>query len=161
VLTLVREVDDAVGIAFALETLGRLRVRQGHLAEAVELFTQVLEIAREHDSRDLVGRALFRLGDLYGRLGDRSRSASHVIEAVAVFDRIGAPVWQARAREALGRLHAAAGDAVAAAEVRQAALRLLATAEPGIDAELSKRIDAQLRNAGIDADQPQGVSPPV
>lgn len=90
-----------------------------------------LRPAEMYDSRDLTGRALYSRGEIHRRMGDPARAATLITEAVEVFDRLGSPVWLARAGEALGRLHAAAGDPEAAAAAWQAALRAVGTAEAG------------------------------
>ncbi len=106
--------DAALGLApeqaFARYELGNIRQWQGELDEAVRLYRQVVEQARQADEPNLQGVALTQLGVIAWRRGQLDRAREYNEQALANFIRADHPLNQAYARGNLGIFAASAGD---------------------------------------------------
>ena len=68
------------------------------LTAALALHDQVSELPAER------GRTLIALGVVQRRLKQRRAARTTLTQAVSIFERIGAPLWAARARAELNRI---------------------------------------------------------
>jgi tetratricopeptide (TPR) repeat protein len=85
--------------ANVLHNLGDVRLRQGQLDVAEELFAQGETIAADAGARGLVAECRWGLAQVAWRRGDRRRCATLASEAADLFERLGESERAAEARE--------------------------------------------------------------
>ncbi len=85
------ELGNRLGQAEALNRLGELAMRTSASGQSRELHTQALGIAREVSSAFEEARALEGIGRSYLHNGDRDQAAEHLLQAVAIYERLGVP----------------------------------------------------------------------
>ena len=107
---------DALGHAFARSLLGGVYVSQGRYDEAAALFAANEAYFRDnpalHDAGrdDFLAHARFHLGVIAWVQGDDARARSLLRDAVALYDRAGAPADAIDPLRYLGLIACAAGD---------------------------------------------------
>jgi tetratricopeptide (TPR) repeat protein len=84
-----RAAQDTFHEASALGNLGFLLLLKGRYEEAIYWFSQVIPLARQHDSRSLLALTLDNLGWSWFRLGEVDRAQSYFNESNALFARMG------------------------------------------------------------------------
>ena len=97
---------------------------QGDFDEARRAVEEALVAHREIDVPFDRARTLLAAGQLRRRSGERRAAREALTEARDIFRRLGAPLWERRAGDELGRIpiRRAAGDRLTEAEARVAAL---------------------------------------
>ena len=112
--------------------LGDLETAEQQLTEALDLLDQVSLQPLER------GRTLLVLGGIQRRRKQRAAARATLLEAAAIFDRIGAPLWAVRVRSELGRIsgRAARLGELTAAESRVAELVARGRSNREVAAEL-------------------------
>jgi DNA-binding CsgD family transcriptional regulator len=103
---------------------GLLAAQEGDLDEAVSSFREALGFHAEVELPLDRGRTLLALGVARRRAKRRREARETLVEALAVFERIGAVIWAERTRTELSRIsgRAASPGALTPAEERVAAL---------------------------------------
>jgi len=119
-----RRAGKAITLAPALRCRALVLAAQGKLDESRGSLEEALV---EHERVDMpFSRARTRLvhGQVLRRLGERRAARDALEQARSTFERLGAPLWEERAREELARLpiKRASGSALTAAESRVAEL---------------------------------------
>jgi ATP/maltotriose-dependent transcriptional regulator MalT len=90
--------------AVAARSRGLLASARGDLDGALAAFEQSLEHQAEHATPVEQGRTLLALGQLLRRRKERRASRAALQEALAVFERVRAPLWAKRAESELARV---------------------------------------------------------
>jgi len=124
-----RELDRVWALATGARCRGLLMAAQGDLSGALAAFERAL---REHERVDMPferARTLLCLGTVQARARKRAQARQTLGEAATEFERLGARLWAARAREALER--AGAGRAAAPGELTRAERRAAQLAAAG------------------------------
>jgi DNA-binding SARP family transcriptional activator len=105
-LTHYRRVRHRTGEAYALYTIGRLRLAQDpeQAAEALGLLTQVAEVFSELGERRGEALTAFMQGRAYAALGDRERARGCFDAALPAFRALRMPDWEKRTRHEIGNL---------------------------------------------------------
>ncbi|MGH3431148.1 MAG: tetratricopeptide repeat protein, partial [Mycobacteriales bacterium] len=102
--------------------LGLVAEVRGRLAEAAEELTEVLELARPLDDDWLLGMAMFHLGMIHHRSGERDKSLDFLAASMACAEKIGSPRPIAKTLCYISVLHLDVGQyAEAVALLRRAA----------------------------------------
>lgn len=147
---------DLRGLAAAHYGMGMIELHADRLRTAVEFFHQALGLYLRTGERRMEGRVRLALGELYRRERAFSEAIGQLTLAVTVFGEIGAVLWQARALDLLGDVHAARNGPADAALSRDAwgrARSLLAQVS-------SADVDRILAELGQEADHPLRPQPP-
>jgi DNA-binding CsgD family transcriptional regulator len=98
------ELDRAWAIAAAGRCRGLLRAAMGDKEGALAALVASTSAHQRVDMPFEAARTLLILGRLLRRSGQRGRAEATLRQALATFDRVGAPVWAARTERELDRL---------------------------------------------------------
>jgi predicted ATPase len=133
-LALFRQLKDPLGVGWCLERTADLASGDGRWGEALVLYTELVELGRASGVDHPLGVALFELGRLAARTGDRARAVELTEEAVvhyrSAYDR-----WQlCSALRALALARHAAGNHQGGADALWESLKL--AEEHGFDDQL-------------------------
>ncbi|MFZ0668068.1 MAG: LuxR C-terminal-related transcriptional regulator, partial [Acidimicrobiales bacterium] len=119
------ELSRVWGVATSSRCQGLLLAARGDIGGG----ETALDIALEHHSELAMpfehGRTLLVAGEIHRRARHRSLANIRLQSAVGIFEELGAPLWEARAREEIGRLglrRATPGPGLTAIEIRVADL---------------------------------------
>jgi DNA-binding CsgD family transcriptional regulator len=125
--TLRRAMRDPLTTALVGRCLGLLAGARGDLAGAVSILTDALAM-HEHLTPHPLERArtLLDLGRIQLNLRQRAAARANLTEAIVVFDRIGTPLWAARARAELARISGRSPGPVALTATEQRVADLVA-----------------------------------
>jgi DNA-binding CsgD family transcriptional regulator len=109
---------------YALRSRGLVLAAGGDLEAGIEELARARELGTELGCPLEHGRTLLLLGQALRRAQRRADARKTLGEALAVFERLGAPLWAERARRELGRIggRTAARDELTSAEQRVAEL---------------------------------------
>jgi DNA-binding CsgD family transcriptional regulator/tetratricopeptide (TPR) repeat protein len=115
------------GVGAARRCLGLLRASRGDLNGASTALEAALGVHRQLQMPFEEARTLLVAGEVHRRARHKRMAASFLREAVQAFDRLGAPLWTARAQDELDRVgirgpRAESGPGLTAAERRVADL---------------------------------------
>jgi DNA-binding CsgD family transcriptional regulator/tetratricopeptide (TPR) repeat protein len=99
-----RRYDRPYPLATGARARGLLLTAQGRLADAENAFRQALDQHQRLDWPHQHGRTLLAHGATLRRTGRRRDARAQLDGALEVFERIGEPLWAARARTELARL---------------------------------------------------------
>jgi DNA-binding SARP family transcriptional activator len=113
-LAKVGELRDPVGEAYVLQGVGVARARLGELHQARRALQCALALAAAVGERLIEGRALLGLSELALADDEPGQALELGQRAADVFEKVGAPLYRARALAMQGRAHAALGDVPAA-----------------------------------------------
>ncbi|MBQ1076223.1 tetratricopeptide repeat protein [Micromonospora sp. C31] len=109
VLRIVRETDDRIGKAHVLHGLATAQWSSGRADLATATFAQALTAARRVGERLIEGKCLYALGEM--ALDDAVDTAlTHLGAALALFEDLGATVWEAKVLCALEEAYRRAGN---------------------------------------------------
>lgn len=144
VLNAVRPAHDVVGEAYAQLGLGLVAVRQGRPDPGEQHLRAGLRLAERIGERMAQGRLLVALAEMHSGAGRTIAAAAALAEALALFRALDATLWQARALDALGCLHADAGDRAGARSAWQAGLSMLDGVTSNTGPDLATRLRARL-----------------
>jgi serine/threonine protein kinase/tetratricopeptide (TPR) repeat protein len=144
----VLEIEDRHGMvqykAITLSWLAGSYFRKGQVEESLELYGQLLVLAREASLAPEMARALAALGEVFLSLGRLEEATTHLLDAAAVFARVGDASAEAAVWEKLGPCYEKQGGAGVAAATdawrRAAALR-------GALGDGARQLDALCRGA--------------
>ena len=89
--SIMEQIGDEHGIAFALHSSGRARAGSGQLSAAVTDLIAAIQLRRRIDDRYGAGRSLMALGDAYTALDRPADARGAWLEALALFDELDAP----------------------------------------------------------------------
>lgn len=95
---------------------GAIAFSLGKIAEAKDIFLELLRPAREQRDLETLSRLFNNLGPCYVELGDSDAAATYLLQAIATYRELGMKTEEIRTRWSLGRmlLHAGKpGDAAA------------------------------------------------
>lgn len=145
VLDLTRSSSDVIGQMYALAGLGDSLRRRGDLVNAESALGKALELAGDMDERLIRGRLLLALAELDHAQDRADLALARIDEAIGVLEELGgAQIWQARALELLGRLHAEAGRGTIAEHAWRTAVEMAGAADPRLTERLALSL-ARLR----------------
>ncbi|MFI6901836.1 BTAD domain-containing putative transcriptional regulator [Nonomuraea sp. NPDC050394] len=99
---IVRDVRDRIGEAYVMQGIAEARIALGQPDRAKGTLAAALDLAERLGERLISGRIRLNLGLLMMEGGERA-AESHLQEAYALFEEIGAEPWRAKAAEALAR----------------------------------------------------------
>jgi tetratricopeptide (TPR) repeat protein len=105
-----RDHGDAKNLLFAGMIEGAFLHEDKRYAEAQELFTEILPIARRNEDRESLARIENNLGYCAIEAGDLRAANIHFSNGIALFNDIGRPVEGTRAEQGAGRLLVARGQ---------------------------------------------------
>jgi len=109
------------GVSSILQQLGRVALRQGSTAEAIDLFRRGMAIAQLSGDREGVCWAHCRLGEALRTIDQHEQAVTHLLLARRLAHEIGAPSAEATSLTELGAIQRELGDlATAAAHCEQA-----------------------------------------
>ncbi|GAA3627447.1 BTAD domain-containing putative transcriptional regulator [Nonomuraea rosea] len=139
-VALLREAGDPLMLAYCVQALAKTRIRLGGDAGILPDLREAMEVCERNDDR--FGMALVErtVGELHLAHGRHAQAEEHLGRAVALWDRLGLPLFRARTLRDLAAAREAAGDAPAAASMRAAALAVFA--------EYGTREYGELRSSG-------------
>jgi DNA-binding CsgD family transcriptional regulator len=99
---------EALGRTWALVTgergRGLLAASQGNLPEAIAAFDRALDAHRSLDEPFELGRTLLAQGQAYRRSKKWRLARDSLGRSLAIFERLGAPLWERKARAELARI---------------------------------------------------------
>jgi tetratricopeptide (TPR) repeat protein len=121
----IRARGDQMGEAYARWGLGMASSGVGRYAEAEEHLTAGVRLAERTGDWMILGRLLLTLGQTRLASTQSAAAAAAVARALTLFERMGAPLWQARGMEVLGALYASTGDTANARAAWRDGLALL------------------------------------
>ncbi|MEU1294175.1 BTAD domain-containing putative transcriptional regulator [Streptomyces sp. NPDC005840] len=127
---------DTFGLMYTEQALAKVELRQGRFDQAHDRLGRCLDVARER--QDAFGEALVlrTRGEWHLASGDPLGAEAPLRAALAIWERLGLPLWRARTLRDLAATHTAHGDHEAAAEARRqasAAFLALGSREAGED----------------------------
>jgi DNA-binding CsgD family transcriptional regulator len=99
-----RRLDSPWCLAIAARCRAQLAAAQGDLVSAIAAVEEALALHEEGDWPFERARALLVLGRTQRRLKQKSAAKRSLDEALAIFDRLPAPLWGERAREEIRRI---------------------------------------------------------
>ncbi|HET9242675.1 MAG TPA: AAA family ATPase [Gaiella sp.] len=120
-----RQLDRAWALATSARCRGLLQAARSDLVGAHEALDRALAAHERIELPFDRARALLVRGAVERRSGQRARAKASLAEAIAEFERMGAPLWAERARAELGRVpirRKGATDGLTVAEARVAEL---------------------------------------
>jgi DNA-binding CsgD family transcriptional regulator len=119
-----RRVGKPIGLAPALRCRALVLAAEQKPGEALAALEEGLEQHERVDMPFSLARTRLVHGQVLRRLGERRAARDALERARAEFERLGAPLWEARTREELARIpiRRASGSALTGAESRVAAL---------------------------------------
>ncbi|OGO52498.1 MAG: hypothetical protein A2Z32_01925 [Chloroflexi bacterium RBG_16_69_14] len=100
-------------IAMALRAKAAVAAEQGDLTGAESLLVGAVSIGRSGQRPLELARSLLALGSVRRRLHRKREAADALADALAIFERLPAPVWADRARREAGRIGGRGGRSVA------------------------------------------------
>ncbi|MFB4262199.1 BTAD domain-containing putative transcriptional regulator [Nonomuraea sp. GTA35] len=112
-LEMFRAIGDPLMAAFAVQSLVKVRIRQGD-GGGLSLLVDALEVCRSHFDR--FGQALVQrtIGELHLANGKLDLAEAHLLQSIALSEEIRTPLPVARAKRDLAAVLAARGDTAAA-----------------------------------------------
>ncbi|MFC6086720.1 tetratricopeptide repeat protein [Sphaerisporangium aureirubrum] len=96
-------IADGYNQARTLTALGQTHLRSGHPHDAVRPLGEALRLAEEIGAHHERATVLTSLAEAHGATGDRARARDHLVTAVEIFTRLGAPQAES-ARDRLAAL---------------------------------------------------------
>jgi DNA-binding SARP family transcriptional activator len=105
-----RSLGDPIGESCALRGIGITRTRQGEFGQAGRALQRAVDLARTSCKRLAKGNALVGLCELALARRDPEGAITAGREACEEFQRMGAPLYEARVLALLSKAHAARGD---------------------------------------------------
>ena len=99
-----QKLDRASTLAILARSRGLLLAAQGDLESAFASFDEALREHARTEEPFQRARTLLALGTTQRRAKQRAAARATLEEALAVFDRLGAPLWADKARADLGRI---------------------------------------------------------
>jgi len=80
---------DIEGMMSALNQLSKLYFKQSNYVAAIESAEQLRDLATEHKSDRMLGRALIAMGSVFGELGFNEKTSELAFSGLKVFEKIG------------------------------------------------------------------------
>ncbi len=136
-LELSRQLEDARDEAAALQNLGRLDSRQGHILDALDKLRQAERFWREVGDRIELNGVLDVTGEVYRKFGEPQRALDYHRQALELLDPHGEPLERATTLSFIGQSYLANGELDRAAEAFAECLRLRQQGG-GTEVELAK-----------------------
>jgi len=135
--------------AFIAYHIGRLQVRIGRTADALDELNQAAEVAQQLEYAYLLLISLEQRGEAHQLLGDYAAAREQFDTIIRLSDRIEAPLYAAIGELSLGRLHLEQSEAAIAADYfQQAAARAHQHLNPQFESlALQHLADAQFHQA--------------
>ncbi|MEU8778679.1 BTAD domain-containing putative transcriptional regulator [Streptomyces sp. NPDC048606] len=137
-----RATGDRLMAAYADQAMAKALVRLGETSGIRTVLSAALRECRDHSDPLGEGLVLRTLGELSLAEGRLDEAARELEAAVRIWQRLGLPLFCARAHRDLAAVHEAAGDPRTAAELRADALRVFAAFGAREHGELSRRTNA-------------------
>ncbi|MEV0589608.1 BTAD domain-containing putative transcriptional regulator [Nonomuraea sp. NPDC050310] len=136
-LALLRELDDTLMVAYAVQSLAKTEIRQGRGAAVLPSLLEAYEVCQAN--LDPFGEALMlrTIGELHLAAGQLDLAEAHLVQAIAVSEEISTPVPAARAKRDLASVLLARGETAAAQAMLAEAKEIFARHEAREFKELS------------------------
>ncbi|GAA0375631.1 SARP family transcriptional regulator [Acrocarpospora corrugata] len=123
-LAIFREVGDELFEAFGVQAWAKTRLRQGRFDGLEAQLENALAVSRRSADRFGAALSLRTLGELHLAMADYGRAESSFEESIRLWDELDLPLFRARTLRDVARLRDRRGEDAAAAEIREAALRI-------------------------------------
>jgi DNA-binding SARP family transcriptional activator/predicted ATPase len=121
-LQIYHELDDGWGISTALSRLGLIAHHTGNYQEAVEIYTECLELNRILGAQRSIAITLINLGQNLLRLGSVEQAEDHISEGVAILQQVGNQGGIARGYFELARFYFWIGDFIRSCQYNEKAI---------------------------------------
>jgi DNA-binding SARP family transcriptional activator/tetratricopeptide (TPR) repeat protein len=108
---LLEAAGDELGATYARQSSAKALLRLGHTEGLAELLADCLDSVTRHGDRFGVALVTRTLGELHLAMGDRARARSALAAALADWETLGLPLWQARTLRDLAAADPANADA--------------------------------------------------
>ena len=152
-IALFREVGAPFGVSHTLYTMGDMLRRAGRYAEAVPVFSEVVDTYERYDNVIGLWFALMARSDVHSALGNEAAAWSDAERAYQLAQKIGLPTYMVDSAQRMAALYAARGDhkrayalAFEASQLNSSAKRTKASDRL---VELIKRYEAESKQRAI------------
>ncbi|MEV7968600.1 tetratricopeptide repeat protein [Sphaerisporangium sp. NPDC088356] len=123
---LLRETDDVLMEAYAVQSLAKTRIRLGEHDAVLPGLVDALGVCTGQADRFGEALILRTIGELHLARGDFAEAEERLTRSIAVWDDLGLPLFRARSLRDLASVRAARGDAAGARALREEALGVFA-----------------------------------